>query len=143
MKNTIESTYSYSFYSKNLNKEKYDLFVSKAIAIKKFKNKISNYISKNLLIYLDKTSFDVVEEFKCTVCGHVMNADLNSSINICLLGQQEVLECQLTKIDSLKQWHIPKPYLKKEKIKDAIETIVTSSPFQENRENLFEFIGLL
>jgi len=81
------------------------------------------------------------EQFKCVICGHTCNADLNSSINIHLLGQQEVLGCsKLLQKNKLNQvWFSPKR-LKKEAIKDEVENIFLTNPFQESRINLFSLI---
>jgi hypothetical protein len=78
------------------------------------------------------------EEFKCVVCGHTLNADLNSSINIHLFGQQEVLARLMLKEDS-SSWFVPKK-LRKETIRSNLEDIIISDAFQQNRMRLDNFI---
>ena len=54
---------SYSFYSKNLNTKKFDLFVKKAEAIRDYKNALSLEMSSNLLFYSEKAKFDLINLF--------------------------------------------------------------------------------
>jgi IS605 OrfB family transposase len=54
---------SYSFYSKDLNKGKYNLFVEKAKAIRTYKNALSLEISSNLLHYLELSKIDFIKLF--------------------------------------------------------------------------------
>ena len=54
---------SYSFYSKALNAKKFDLFVKKAEAIRDYKNALSLEMSSNLLFYLEKAKFDLINLF--------------------------------------------------------------------------------
>ena len=61
--NQLKSVGSYSFYSKDLNKNKYDEFLNKAIAVREFKNKLSELISSDLLNFLDLSKFDIVKKF--------------------------------------------------------------------------------
>lgn len=88
--------------------------------------------------HISKQNRKTQEDFKCVVCSHELNADLNSSFNIHLLGQQEVLSDNMLKEDS-SSWYIPKK-LNKELIRYNREDIVTSLAFQQNRKKLFEFI---
>lgn len=93
--------------------------------------------------HISKENRQSQEEFKCVVCGHSTNADLNSSINIELFGRQEVLDRLMLKEDS-SSWLVPK-VLRKETIKNYREDIITTDAFQRNRQQLFsnlsEFIG--
>ena len=66
---TIDSQYSYSFYSTDLNKGKFDLLEQKAILINKFKQNISFKIHSNLDSYLDKTKFELIKEFNTSITG--------------------------------------------------------------------------
>lgn len=54
---------SYSFYSKDLNKGKYECFLKKAEEIRVFKNLLSKEICNNLLTYLNYTKFDLIKKF--------------------------------------------------------------------------------
>ena len=49
---------SYSFYSKDLNAKKFDLFVKKAEAIRDYKNALSLEISSKILHYAEMSKFD-------------------------------------------------------------------------------------
>lgn len=59
----IDSIGSYSFYSIDINTDKYNTFYQKAIQIRDYKNCLSQYIISNLLEYLEKSKFDLVKEF--------------------------------------------------------------------------------
>ena len=61
--------------------------------------------------------------------------DYTASINICLIGRQEVLD-PIMLIKSESSWWIPKPYMKKEVLKIHLEDIIAESAFQQRRENL-------
>ena len=64
MSKTTEKTIkSYSFYSKDLNKGKFNLFVKKAKAIRDYKNAVSLELSSNLLYYMDMSCFDFQKIF--------------------------------------------------------------------------------
>ena len=75
------------------------------------------------------------ELFECSLCGEKRNADYNSSINISLIGESEVLTPKMLVKDT-SSWWIPKPYMKKEVLKSHLEDMVTESAFQQRRENL-------
>ena len=75
------------------------------------------------------------ELFECVSCQDTRNADYNASINICLIGRQEVLD-PIMLIKSESSWWIPKPYIKKEVLKIHLEDIIAESAFQQRRENL-------
>ncbi len=60
---TIDSIGSYSFYSSDINTNKYDAFYQKALQIRDYKNCLSQHINSNLLEYLEKSKFDSVKEF--------------------------------------------------------------------------------
>jgi hypothetical protein len=53
----------YSFYSKNLNTKKFDLFVKKAKAIRDYKNALSLEVSSKLLHYAEMSKFDLINLF--------------------------------------------------------------------------------
>lgn len=59
----VQETLSYSFYSSDLNENKYLEFLNKANAIKEFKNALSLEISNNLEKYLDYNKFSFVKEY--------------------------------------------------------------------------------
>jgi len=59
----MKSVGSYSFYSKELNKNKYNEFLKKAIAIREFKNRLSELISSDLINFLDLSKFDIIKRF--------------------------------------------------------------------------------
>ena len=75
------------------------------------------------------------ELFECVDCQDTRNADYNASINICLIGRQEVLD-PIMLIKSESSWWIPKPYMKKEVLKIHLEDIIAESTFQLYRDNL-------
>ena len=75
------------------------------------------------------------ELFECVSCQDTRNADYNASINICLIGRQEVLD-PIMLIKSESSWWIPKPYMKKEVLKIHLEDIIAEPAFQQHRENL-------
>jgi hypothetical protein len=54
---------SYSFYSKDLNTKKFDLFVKKAEAIRDYKNALSLEVCSKLLCYAEKSKFDLINLF--------------------------------------------------------------------------------
>ena len=60
---TIDSIGSYSFYSTDINFNKYNAFYQKALQIRDYKNYLSQHINSNLLKYLEKSKFDLVKEF--------------------------------------------------------------------------------
>lgn len=59
----MKETASYSFYSSDLNKNKYEEFLRKALAIREFKNALSLEICQHLEDYLDCSKFDFVKKF--------------------------------------------------------------------------------
>jgi IS605 OrfB family transposase len=65
----IDSTYSKSFYTTDLNSSKHQLLLDKAIAIRDFKNTISETIHSDFLLYLDQTRFDLVKQFNTQIEG--------------------------------------------------------------------------
>jgi hypothetical protein len=72
--------------------------------------------------------------FECSLCGEKRNADYNSSINISLIGESEVLTPKMLVKDT-SSWWIPK-VLNKNFIKSHLEDIIAESAFQQRRENL-------
>ena len=54
---------SYSFYSKDLNAKKFDLFVQKAEAIRDYKNALSLEMSSKLLHYAEMSKFSFLKPF--------------------------------------------------------------------------------
>jgi hypothetical protein len=68
------------------------------------------------------------------VCGEKRNADYNSSINISLIGESEVLTPKMLVKDT-SSWWIPK-VLNKNFIKSHLEDIIAEPAFQQRRENL-------
>ena len=54
---------SYSFYSKDLNTKKFDLFVKKAETIRDYKNALSLEVSSKLLYYAEMSKFDFIKLF--------------------------------------------------------------------------------
>ena len=59
----VKETLSYSFYSSKLNKNKYEEFLNKALAIREFKNLLSQEISNHLDKYLNYSKFDFIKYF--------------------------------------------------------------------------------
>jgi hypothetical protein len=53
---------SYSFYCKELNKEKYNLLYSKAVELKDFRNKISNEVCTNITRFIEMSKFDWINQ---------------------------------------------------------------------------------
>ena len=60
---TIDSIGSYSFYSTDINTNKYNAFYQKALQIRDYKNSLSQHIISNLLEYLEKSKVDLYKEF--------------------------------------------------------------------------------
>ena len=60
---TIDSIGSYSFYSVDINTDKYNAFYQKALQIRDYKNCLSQHIISNLLEYLEKSKVDLIKEF--------------------------------------------------------------------------------
>ena len=54
---------SYSFYSKDLNTKKFNLFVKKAEAIRDYKNALSSEVCSKLLYYAEMSKFDLINLF--------------------------------------------------------------------------------
>lgn len=59
----IDSIGSYSFYSIDINTNKYNSFYQKALQIREYKNSLSQHIISNLLEYLEKSKFTLLKEF--------------------------------------------------------------------------------
>mgnify|MGYP000194215029 CR=1 FL=1 len=57
-----------SFYSKNLNKVKYDLLYKKALNIRDFKNEISNIVITDPVKFLNLSKFDWINYFRNRGC---------------------------------------------------------------------------
>ncbi len=99
---TIESTGSYSFYSVDINKTKYDAFYQKALQIRDYKNCLSKEISNNLFHYLDMSKFDIIKKFGNS------STPLSSSINL-MSGRElqraviDVLTCYSNRFVVLQQ----------------------------------------
>jgi putative transposase len=70
---------SYSFYCKELNKEKYNLLYSKAVELKDFRNKISNEVCTNITRFIEMSKFDWINHFR-TKLEHCNNQDISNSI---------------------------------------------------------------
>jgi putative transposase len=60
---TSDSIGSYSFYSTDINTDKYKAFYQKALQIRNYKNCLSQHIISNLLEYLEKSKVDLYKEF--------------------------------------------------------------------------------
>ena len=73
--------------------------------------------------------------FRSVSQSRYRHADYNASINICLIGRQEVLD-PIMLVKSESSWWIPKPYMKKEVLKLHLEDIIAEPAFQQRRENL-------
>ena len=73
----MNSVASYSFYSKDININKYNEFVRKATDIRDFKNCLSVYFNENLLSMLEMTKFDIIKLY-----GSITNNPFTSSKNI-------------------------------------------------------------
>lgn len=71
---------SYSFYSKNLNKVKYDLLYKKAINIRDFKNEISNIVITDPVKFLNLSKFDWINYFR-TDLEYCNNQDISNAIS--------------------------------------------------------------
>ena len=78
---TIDSIGSYSFYSTDINTDKYKSFYQKALQIRDYKNCLSQHINSNLLEYLEKSKFDLIKEFGNT------STKLSASIDL-MTGQE-------------------------------------------------------
>ncbi len=90
------------------------------------------------MIFIQKNKINnrkTQEVFECINCQNTKNANYNASINICLIGKQEVLD-PVVLIQSKSSWWIPKTYMKKEFLKAHLEDIIVELTFQLRRENL-------
>jgi hypothetical protein len=59
----LKSTGSYSFYSQDLNKSKYNDFVRKGEAIRDFKNSLSVHVSENFISLMNQSKFQWFHQF--------------------------------------------------------------------------------
>jgi len=71
---------SYSFYSNNLNKVKYDLLYNKALKIRDFKNEISLSVCENPIKFFNLSKFDWINIFRCRIDG-CNNQDISNAIS--------------------------------------------------------------
>jgi len=72
----ITSKYSKSFYTKDLNETKYARLLKKAEAIRDFKNSISLVIHNDVYAYLDKSRYNLVNQFN-TKLPNLTGQDIN------------------------------------------------------------------
>lgn len=70
---------SYSFYSDNLNDIKFNLLYLKANDLLLFKNQISNTVFNNPLEFINKSKFDWINHFRCTISS-CNNQDISNAI---------------------------------------------------------------
>lgn len=70
---------SYSFYCKDLNKEKYDLLYSKAVKLRDFRNQISQEVCGDISTFVEMSKFDWIKYFRCNIEG-CNNQDISNSI---------------------------------------------------------------
>lgn len=59
----VKCVKSYSFYSKDINAKKFDLFVQKAKAVRDYKNALSLEFSSKLLHYAELSKFELIKLF--------------------------------------------------------------------------------
>ncbi len=71
---------SYSFYCKDLNQDKYNLLLNKALQIRDFKNKISVEVSSNIVKFIEMSKFDWIVYFRCRL-SYCNNQDISKSIS--------------------------------------------------------------
>jgi IS605 OrfB family transposase len=70
---------SYSFYSNNLNKVKYDLLYNKALVLREFKNNISKTVITNPSKFFNLSKFDWINYFR-TNLSYCNNQDISNAI---------------------------------------------------------------
>lgn len=71
---------TYSFYSQDLNKIKYDLLMVKATAIRNLKNEVSFSICNNASKFMSMSKFDWITHFR-TKLEHCNNQDVSHAIS--------------------------------------------------------------
>jgi len=75
----IDSTYSKSFYSYELNSGKYDILYNKALKIKDLKNLLSQVISNDILKYINFNKIDSIKYFQTYLKENESNSLSNLS----------------------------------------------------------------
>ena len=79
---TIDSTYSYSFYTDGVNAGKLAVVKEKAKRIKAFKNELAGEIFSNLMFYKDMSKVKMVNYFNCYVDGLVGQDVQNAIVDV-------------------------------------------------------------
>ncbi len=79
---TIDSVYSYSFYTDEVNAGKMSIVKEKALRIRDFKNELSGKIFGNLMLYKDMTEVSMVKHFNCYVEGLVGQDVQNAIVDV-------------------------------------------------------------
>lgn len=92
---------SYSFYSKDININKYNAFKAKAEQIRDYKNCLSQEISGNLFKYLEMSKFDMVKMFGNSSTPLLTSKDLIYSVELQKVVE-DVLTCYSNKFDAIK-----------------------------------------
>ena len=110
MSKLIDKTYS--FYSKDLNTEKYYLLYDKALKLRDFKNELSVKVCQNFLNYLDKTKYDFIKLFRTTIKG-CNNQDISHAISDVFVAYDNKREAFERALDIKIQDGYSKTYYKK------------------------------
>lgn len=94
----IDSKYTKLFKSQDLTIQKYNELYDFAVVIRNHKNKVSDYISQNLLCYLDMTKFTFLKEMRNTFKGEIsssFDAQIYTDIFDCYQNKFETLQKKL------------------------------------------------
>jgi len=91
----IETKKAKFFYSKDLNKNKFQTIKNKAVLIRDFKNHVSEMIHSSIIEYLDFTKFDAIKKFNTQISG-LNGQDIQIAIS-------DVWSCYENRIDQIKK----------------------------------------
>ena len=76
----IETKKAKFFYSKDLNKKKFQTIKNKALLIRDFKNNVSEIIYNNIADYLDFSKIDAIKKFNTQISG-LNGQDIQNAIS--------------------------------------------------------------
>lgn len=108
---------SYSFYSNDLNKVKYDLLYNKALTIREFKNNISKTVITNPSKFFNLSKFDWINYFRTNI-ENCNNQDISNAISDVYVAYENKRTKFNSKINFKIQDKINITYYKKNTIKN-------------------------
>jgi IS605 OrfB family transposase len=103
---------SYSFYSNDLNKVKYDLLYDKALKIRDYKNEISEFVCKNPIKFFNLSKFDWINTFRRRM-DNCNNQDISNAISDTYVAYENKITTFNRKIKSKVQSGFKKTLYKK------------------------------